>query len=88
LFRKASILSKLKNYEAAAKAYQQIIEFHPLDVLADDALFAIATLYENKLNQPENAKIHYEKIIFDHPDSIYFVDAQKAFRKLRGDSIN
>lgn len=88
LFRKAIIHKKLNNFEAAAEAYQQIIEFYPLDVLADDALFAIAKLYQNQLNQPEKAKTYYEKIIFDHPDSIYFVDAQKAFRKLRGDAIN
>jgi len=56
--------------------------------LSDDALFAIAKLYENQLNLPDKAKTYYEKIIFDHPDSIYFVDAQKAFRKLRGDAIN
>lgn len=88
LFRKAKIHEKLSNFEAAADAYQQIIDFHPLDVLADDALFAIAKLHENQLSQPEKAKKYYEKIIFDHPDSIYFVDAQKAFRKLRGDAIN
>lgn len=88
LFRKAKIHEKLNSFEAAAEAYQQIIEFYPLDVLADDALFAIAKLYQNQLNQPEKAKANYEKIIFDHPDSIYFVDAQKAFRKLRGDAIN
>ncbi|GGE39989.1 tetratricopeptide repeat protein [Psychroflexus planctonicus] len=88
LFRKAKIHEKLNNFEAAADAYQQIIEFYPLDVLADDALFAIAKLYQNQLNEPDKAKKYYEKIIFDHPDSIYFVDAQKAFRKLRGDAIN
>lgn len=88
LFRKAKIHEKLNNFEAATDAYQQIIEFYPLDVLADDALFAIAKLYQNQLNEPDKAKKYYEKIIFDHPDSIYFVDAQKAFRKLRGDAIN
>lgn len=88
LFRKASILEKLYQFEAAADAYQQIIDFHAFDALADDALFANAKLYENWLNQPEKAKNYYEKIIFDHPDSIFFVEAQKAFRKLRGDAIN
>jgi len=88
LFRKANINVKLNNFEAAAEAYQQIIGFHGIDVLGDDALFAIAKLYENELNLPDKAKTNYEKIIFDHPDSIYFVDAQKAFRKLRGDAIN
>lgn len=88
LFRKAKLQEKQFLLEDAAGSYQQIIDFHSLDVLADDALFALAQLYENKLKQPEKAKTYYEKIIFEHPDSIFFVDAQKAFRKLRGDVIN
>ncbi|WP_188404853.1 tetratricopeptide repeat protein [Psychroflexus salis] len=88
LYRKANLLSKLGNFQAAADAYEQIIENFPFDILADDALFALSKLYENQLALPEKAKTQYEKIIFEHPDSIYFVDAQKAFRKLRGDAIN
>ncbi len=88
LFRKGNILSKLENYQEASEAYLQIIEFFPTDVLADDALFKLANLYKNQLDLPEQAKIYFEKIIFEHPDSIYFVDAQKAFRRLRGDAIN
>lgn len=88
LYRKAQLQEKLADFLAAAITYQQIIDFHQEDVLADDALFALAQLYELKLNQPEKAKPYYEKIIFEHPDSIFFVDAQKSFRKLRGDAIN
>ena len=48
----------------------------------------ILELYAKKLNQPELAKSFYEQIIFNHPDSIYFVEARKNFRALRGDAIN
>ena len=38
-----------------------------------------------KIQQPEKAKLLYEKIIFNHQDSIYFVEARKEYRQLRGD---
>ena len=48
----------------------------------------MAELYNNELNNPEKAKEYYQKIIFDHANSIYLVDARKKYRKLRGDIIN
>ena len=57
-------------------------------MLADDAYFALAELYEKQLQQPEKAKEYYEQIIFNYEDSIYYVDARKKYRMLRGDAIN
>lgn len=57
-------------------------------MLADDAYYNLARLYEGPLNMPEKAKENYERIIFDLADSIYYVEAQKRFRSLRGDAIN
>ena len=31
---------------------------------------------------------NYEKVIFDYADSIFYVDARKRYRTLRGDAIN
>ena len=45
-------------------------------------------LYKNNLNDSEKASEYYQKIIFEHPSSIYLVDARKKFRELRGDTIN
>ena len=56
--------------------------------MADNAIFALAELYANKLALPEEAKLLYEQIIFNHADSIFFVDARKKYRALRGDAIN
>ena len=33
----------------------------------------------------EKAKNLYEKIVLEHPDSIYFTEARKQYRQLRGD---
>jgi hypothetical protein len=38
---------------------------------------------EEKLNNEELAQELYEKILLDHPDSIFTVDARKRYRKLR-----
>ena len=42
---------------------------------------------KQKLNQPQKAKEYYELLIFNFEDSIYFVEARKKFRMLRGDEI-
>ena len=44
-----------------------------------------AEIYNKKTNQPEKAKLLYEQLIFNHQDSIYFIEARNEFRKLRGD---
>lgn len=88
LLKQAALLVEQKNYEAAAFNYQKIVEFYSDGILADDAHFALGELYENILNEPEKAKTHYEKIIYNYQDSYYFPQARKNFRRLRGDAIN
>ncbi|HUH47116.1 MAG TPA: tetratricopeptide repeat protein, partial [Arenibacter sp.] len=88
LFKQGEILTDLKEYGKAEFNYLKIIEFYADDILADDAHFALAELYRTVLGQPEKAMVHYEKIIYSHPDSYYFPQARKYFRQLRGDNIN
>lgn len=85
LFRQAELFEKGHQYKKAEYNYLRIIEFYPYDIWMDDALFALGQLYEYRLEEPEKAIPYYEKIIFEHEDSIYFVESRKAFRKLRGD---
>ncbi|MBQ0734929.1 tetratricopeptide repeat protein [Aquimarina celericrescens] len=86
--RQARLFEKEKQYEKAKINYLKIIEFYGDDILVDDAYYWLAELYANELGEPERAKELYEKIIFNHADSIYFVDARKKYRTLRGDAIN
>ncbi|MFK5983521.1 MAG: tetratricopeptide repeat protein [Flavobacteriaceae bacterium] len=74
-------------YEKAEASYLKLIQFYNEDILADDAHYRLAKLYETKLGSPEKAKQYYEQIIFNFEDSIYFVEARKKFRNLRGDEI-
>ncbi|MBA6151717.1 tetratricopeptide repeat protein [Gelidibacter maritimus] len=88
MFKQAELFVKKKQYEKAVLNYQSIITHYNDGILADDAYYYLAELYNNILSEPEKAKALYEKIIFNHQDSIYFVDARKKFRMLRGDAIN
>jgi len=88
LYKQGKLLEGKKDYLKAEANYKAIIDNYKEDILADDAYYALAELYENVLNKPEDAQTLYEQIIFNHADSIYFVEARKKFRALRGDAIN
>lgn len=88
LLKQAQLFEGQKNYTGAEFNYLKIIEFFGNDILADDAHFALAELYRTVLDQPEKAKNHYEKIVFEYEDSYYFPQARKQYRILRGDAIN
>lgn len=88
LLKQAQLYESQKKYEKAQYNYQKIIEFYGNGILADDAHFALAELYRTIFNDTENAKQHYEKIIYNYQDSYYFPQARKNFRILRGDVIN
>ncbi|WP_370175572.1 tetratricopeptide repeat protein [Leeuwenhoekiella palythoae] len=88
LLEQAKIFENKGLYDRAAQNYLLILERHGDDILADDAHYRLGNLYANELEQPEKAKEQYEKIIFNFADSIFYVDAQQKYRKLRGDAIN
>lgn len=88
LYQQAKLFEKKKLYNKAVANYLIIIKDYRDDILADDAHYYLAELYNTYLAKPEEAKLLYEKIIFEHEDSIYFIEARKKFRMLRGDAIN
>ncbi|WP_298550244.1 tetratricopeptide repeat protein [uncultured Algibacter sp.] len=88
LYKQAQLFELKSQFEKAIVNYQAIIDNYRDGILIDDALYHLAEIYEKQLNGSEKAKALYEKIIFNHADSIYFVDARKRYRTLRGDAIN
>jgi len=86
LLRLGKTYEKLNEYNLALSQYQEIIDHHAESIYIDEALYFSAEIYNKKLNLPEKAKPLYEKLLFGHEDSIYFIDARKKFRQLRGDS--
>ena len=85
LLRLGKIYQKQGNYTAALQHYQMIIDTFAEGIYIDEALYFSAEIYNKQLNEPEKAKALYEKIVFGHEDSIYFIDARIKFRQLRGD---
>jgi tetratricopeptide (TPR) repeat protein len=83
--RLGKVYEKIGEYNLALSQYQSIMDHHNDGIYIDEALFFSAEIYSKKLNDPEKAKPLYEKIIFNHQDSIYFVEVRKSFRTLRGD---
>ncbi|MCL5127099.1 tetratricopeptide repeat protein [Algibacter sp. L4_22] len=88
LYKQAELFEGKQQFEKAASNYKAIIENYREGILIDNALFKLAELYVKYLEQPDKAKPLYEEIVFNHSDSIYFIEARKKFRALRGDAIN
>ena len=88
LYQKALILIKQKNYLEAEKLLKRIVDDYSDQLLADDAVFKLAELYEYYLKDIAKAMEYYQKILKDHNDSLYVVQARSRYRALRGDNVN
>lgn len=86
LLKKAKVKLEQADTEQAITYLQQIIKYHSDDILADDALFMLGDIYENKLFDKEKASEYYKKILFEHKGSLHVVEARKRYRRLRGDT--
>jgi len=69
---------KEKNYKAALARYQDALDYKPHDALAN---FRMAQCYE-KLNQPDQAIVHYHEYLRILPEGPYSKQAKKALEKL------
>jgi lipopolysaccharide biosynthesis regulator YciM len=85
LFLQAKLLLKLEKHQEAVTTLSKIIAVDTQDFLTDTVYFMIAEIYYNKLKNISKAQEYYQKIIFEHPGSIYVVDARKKYRAGRGD---
>ncbi|PQV51615.1 tetratricopeptide repeat protein [Jejuia pallidilutea] len=88
IYKQAQLFEIKKQFEKAAVNYQLIIDNYRDGILIDNAIYSLAELYLRHLNAPDKAKALYKDLVFNHADSIYFVEARKQFRRLRGDAIN
>jgi len=75
-------------YIEAISYLDQILDQFKIDVLADDAAFLKAEIFEKNLNQRETAMELYRSFITDFPASVFVAESRKRFRILRGDLIN
>ena len=86
LFKVGKIYEEKNDYAKAIQYYQNILEQHKDGIYKDEALFFSAEIYRKHLLDNEKARSLYEKIVLEHPDSLYFTESRKQYRTLRGDS--
>lgn len=87
-YKEAGIYFKKGNFAKASELYFKVFEIYPDDILGDDALYKLALLTENNLNDKAKAQELYEMLLTKYPGSLFVVDARKRFRALRGDKVN
>lgn len=87
LYQKANLFVRLKDYDKALGLYQKVYTEYPEEIRADNAMYLLAQLYENQLQNPEEAMVLYEKLFIDFSNSSFAVEARKRYRILRGDDI-
>ena len=85
LLRIAQIYEQKKQFDLALNYYNKILTDHADGIFVDEALYFSAEIYRKELNQPEKAKPLYERMVLNHPDSIYFTNSRINYRILRGD---
>ncbi|MCB9165846.1 MAG: tetratricopeptide repeat protein [Flavobacteriales bacterium] len=86
LYQRYRIAKARHQFTEAAGYLQKIVDLYPLDILVDNALYEMGILYEEDLDDPMKAQETYQKLLFDHPGSIFVPEARARFRHLRGDN--
>ena len=86
--RKAEIFLIQGKIAAALLELERIEDSWAYDILADDAVYKRAQVYDIKLQDTERAMLLYEKILLEHSGSVYVEESRKRYRELRGDNIN
>lgn len=85
LLRIGQTYERLNRPMEALDYYKQIIDRYHEGIYVDEAYYFSAEIYFKNFKNNEQAKPLYEKILFDHQDSIYYIDSQKKYRQIRGD---
>ncbi len=83
LFRKSKIETDRNNFPKAAEYLEQIRAGFSYELLADDALFMLAELYNYHLDKKETAKELYLEMLTMHPGSVYIEESREKYRELR-----
>ncbi|PZF73065.1 tetratricopeptide repeat protein [Taibaiella soli] len=83
LMLRAKLAEKHGEYTKALDYLKTIYIQYGKDVLADDAVFKTAEIYEKRLHQNDQAKTFYEKLIIEYPGSTYVQTARKELQAMQ-----
>jgi len=87
IMRKATVALQQERYSHADSLLQNLVRQYPYDILADDALFMLATLNEEQFGNTAKAMEYYEKIILDYPASLYVTESRKKYNLLKNKNL-
>ena len=85
LMLKGDLALQNGDVENALSFYQEVADLHFDDITGDDAIYNLAVIYDQKLNDLVKAEELYEKLIFEYSGSLHVIEARKRFRELKGD---
>lgn len=88
LLLEAKIARQFGQYPEAIQKLERLLQEHSDDILADDAAYQIAQIYDFYLKDRGKAMDYYNKVVTEFPASIFVVEARKKFREMRGDKVN
>ena len=83
----ANLRMKQGQFKESLFLLEKILKEFPEDILADDAFFLQADIYENQLKNKEKSMQLYQEFLTKYPGSVYVAEARKRFRNLRGDFV-
>lgn len=86
-FLKAVIYNQMQQYQRAAVELHTILAAHYTDLLADDALYMLAVLYRDHLDNTEKAMELFWQIVNDFPSSVYAQESREMYRQLRDKTL-
>lgn len=75
-------LTKRKAYEGARDRLQEIVDTHPTFSRMDEVIYLLGEA-NLKLNNPETAAEHYDRLLKDFPDSEFVKKAKEKLDKLK-----
>lgn len=82
LWKKSEMALQQQDVDAAIGFLETIVKDYPTDILADNAIYELAQIYDYRLNQPEKAVEYYKKIIFEYQGSLFGVQSRKRYREI------
>ncbi|NIJ56167.1 tetratricopeptide repeat protein [Dyadobacter arcticus] len=88
IWLKAKTFVKLDSNQQALEDLKLLYSKFGHDIYGDDALFTMAKLNQEKLNDKDQAMKLYQELMEKYPGSIFVAESRKRFRLLRGDVIN
>ncbi len=83
LYQKGVIYTRMQDWDKAIQHFEKLIETYWFDILADDAIFRVAEIYDYKLKDPETAANYYKKILFEYGSSLYVSQSRARYRAIK-----